>query len=394
MDKLPLFVPEDINKYFYNRTEDLKKINFYLSSLNENISQRLLITGVRGVGKTYLLQKIVKDAPKNIVITYLDVSKVYGMYFGKLTSKNFLIELLENMNNSLKAKGEKYNTITANLKNLINNLKLNNYDFKDSNNLFGIPIPNADKDYKKLSKFVMELPQKIIEQNKDIDGFIIILDEFQLLDNLENPDAFFWLVRSFNLFQSNVSYVMSGSVSDTSKIIEMLNGSTGAFGGRMVQINIKPFSKKEVKSYIEERMPYLKFTDDGFNKFYKCTRGIPMHINSFCNVLTQDVVYDEKLINETFQINMDQILVMWIRVWGSLNKYEKEILKSLLPKDGRRWSEILKTTTFSTKTLDKYLNTLQNKGILRYDGNNYSFADLMLKKYLEIEKKNNGVYPY
>ena len=37
----------------------------------------------------------------------------------------------------------------------------------------------------------MELPQKIVDSIDEIKGFIIVVDEFQLLKTLENPEAFF-----------------------------------------------------------------------------------------------------------------------------------------------------------------------------------------------------------
>ena len=72
MGNIPLFIPKDIDKYFYNRNKDLNKINFYLSGLHEEISQQLSITGYRGVGKTFLLHKIIKDINPNFLVTYID----------------------------------------------------------------------------------------------------------------------------------------------------------------------------------------------------------------------------------------------------------------------------------------------------------------------------------
>lgn len=37
---------------------------------------------------------------------------------------------------------------------------------------------------------------------------------------------------------------------------------------------------------------------------------------------------------------MDQILVMWIRIWGTLNNYEKNIICKLLNQEGVSWSEL------------------------------------------------------
>ena len=59
----------------------------------------------------------------------------------------------------------------------------------------------------------MEFPQKIVNESSDIDGFIIVIDEFQNLKNLKKPDAFFWLLRSYSQVQYNVSYIFMGSIS-------------------------------------------------------------------------------------------------------------------------------------------------------------------------------------
>ena len=240
----------------------------------------------------------------------------------------------------------------------------------------------------------MELPQKIVDENENINGFIIFIDEFQLLRKLDNCDSFFWLIRSFNQHQHNVSYVFTGSMSKTSTIIESLNGETGAFGGRLIQISINPFSKEETKNYFEDKLNDITFTDEGFNRFYGCTRGIPLYINSFYNVLSPNEVYDEKKIKESFMLNMEQILWKISRIWGSLNSYEKEIMEVLIDFKGLTWTELLNEVSFSGNTFDKYLDDLRNKGLIEYSNKQYSIADKMLRTWLKHEKEVNGYYPY
>lgn len=87
---------------------------------------------------------------------------------------------------------------------LINNLKLKNFDFRDAADMFNIPIPHVENNYGKLGQFVMEFPQKIVDEVDGIDGFAIIIDEFQMLKNINGLDKFFWLIRSFNQSQHNV----------------------------------------------------------------------------------------------------------------------------------------------------------------------------------------------
>ena len=394
MSIVPLHIPiKEIDKYFYNRKEDIKKIEYYLNSLELGISQSLLIRGVRGVGKTFLLQKLKQDSKKNFIVAYIDVSRIVGKDETQLTIQSVLLEMLDEMNNSIYERLNDANKITFLLKSLIDKLRLKDYSFSKGTKIAEIPLPDTEDNSKKISKFVMEYPQNVVENISGIDGFIIIIDEFQMLKKLEKPEDFFWLVRSYTQFQSNVSYVMTGSISQTSDTIEMLNGATGAFGGRMIQINIEPFTKQETKSYFKDRFPEIKFTQEGFNRFYEYTKGIPMYINSFYNALSSHETYDENLIDYIFLNNMDQILVMWIRIWGTLNKYEKRIVCAMLAQENCSWSELDNSLDMAPATLNKYIKTLQDKGILKYYNGLYSLEDLMLKTWLNNEKERTGVYP-
>ncbi len=393
MGNIPLFIPKNIDKYFYNRDKDIKKINFYLNGLHEDISQQLLITGYRGVGKTFLIHKIIKDIDSNFLITYIDISLIYSENDGTINSTILLTGILSKINQTLEEKNNnKFAKITSSIRNLITNIKLKKYDFNEITTILDIPIPHYEDDYTKISKFVMELPQKIVDKTGEIDGFIIILDEIQMLKQMKNSESFFWLIRSHNQFQTNVSYILTGSISKTSEIIEMINGETGAFGGRMIQINIDPFTKEETHNYFKDRMPEIQFTENGFDRFYECTRGIPAYINSFYNVLSSDVIYDDKQIKNTFNTSIDQILVMWIKIWGTLNQYEKKIIITILENEETTWNTLYTKTEFSTSTINKYLNSLQNKGIVSYKNKLYVLEDQMIKAWLEHEKETRGFY--
>lgn len=91
---------------------------------------------------------------------------------------------------------------------------------------------------------------------------------------------------------------------------------------------------------------------------------------------------------------MDQILVMWIRIWGSLNTSERKIICSMLNKEKCSWTYLESANDLSSLTLNKYLKTLRDKGIIDYYNNAYLLTDLMLKRWLENEKRIYGHYPY
>ncbi|MDO5861107.1 MAG: ATP-binding protein [Methanobrevibacter sp.] len=391
---MPVSMPKDIDKYFFNRTKDINMINTQLSTVKFDIPPQLLITGYRGVGKTFLLKKILNDQNSDILSVFIDVSEIMGRQKGNLTEEKVLKELLSAIDDEISQNKTSYKKWVSKITSNFKKLGLKNYDFSDDVNVFDIPIPVISDNYDKLSKFVMELPQKIVDSSDEINGFIIVIDEFQLLKNVEDPEAFFWLIRSFTQKQFNVGYVFTGSVSKTSDIINMINGPEGAFGGRLIQINIEPFTFEETKRYIDEKSNNLKFTDEGFERFYACTRGIPLYINSLSTVLPNNIICDENIIKQTLQLNIDQIAIMWIYIWGRLSQGEKDFIIYLLEHDGASRHTLDNELGYSKSSITRFIDTLSNQGIIEFNQDKqFVLADKMLKLWLKIKFETTGFYP-
>lgn len=387
---MPLNIPKNIDKYFYNRTKDIKKISLQLSGLYDDLSSQLLITGQRGVGKTFLLKKILNDQNDDILTVYLDIAEIYSKCKGNINEcivlKALMVEFIKLISGN--------DILFEEILKLFSKLQIKDISFYDSKSVSKIPIPKIKDNYEKLSTFVMDLPQYIVDTSQNIKGIVIVIDEFQQLKHVDNPDAFFWLFRSYVQKQSNICYIFTGSVSKTADVIQMINGPMGAFGGRMIQIDIDPFSKEETFNYIRDKSDGIKFTDDGFERFYKCTKGIPAYINSFCNVLNPGQVYDSESVKNTFIMQMDQIVIMWLYVWGHLNDVEKDLVKLFVENDSLFLKDIQELMSLSKTTLIKYIDSLSMKGIIIYSKNGYHLNDDMLKTWLLHKLETEGHYPY
>lgn len=46
-----LFIHEDYNKFFFNRKEDIKRLEYQINAVKESISQQILIVGVKVLEK-------------------------------------------------------------------------------------------------------------------------------------------------------------------------------------------------------------------------------------------------------------------------------------------------------------------------------------------------------
>jgi AAA+ ATPase superfamily predicted ATPase len=395
MPIIPSGVPLDINKYFFNREKELIKLKSFISTLNQNVPNQILITGFRGVGKSFLLKKLISELPDNILTAYIDISNIYGRQKGNLTEELIMDTLLEEMNKSIENEDDKlFKKIHNTIKDFLSKVKIHNYDFKEAGIILSIPIPKIEDSYEKLSRFTMEYPQKIVDlSNGKINGFVIVIDEFQFIGELKSPEAFFWLFRSFTQKQDNVTYIFTGSTSTTSDMVDKINGIEGAFGNRMIQFNLDPFTEKETKNYLQEMISDIHFTENGFKRFYKCTRGYPAYINSFCNVMSAGIEYGENEIITEFYQKLDQIAVKWITIWSSLSDHEKSIIITLIQNKSLKWTELAKLVDFSDGILTKNLKKLKNKGIVSHNNSIYEIEDYMLVSWLKNKKKEDGYYP-
>ncbi len=376
---------------FYNRADEINMLSSLLGTTEFNSSPTILLTGIRGVGKTALIKKIKDKFDKEYLVVDIDLSRS-NVYQQKKLSRGSIIKIIYDA--IIKASKE-FGLRTLDKK-IEKYFKTNKFKIDKILSYEHIPVPvfESEENYARLAEFVMELPHKIYEDNSDkLKGVFIFIDEIQLIKDLDNVDKFLWYMRSFIQNQKNVAYLFCGSMSLKDSLINDLNGKEGAFGGRMLTIEIHPFSKQTTREYIESIPRNILLDDGGFERFYKCTRGIPYYINIFAKILPENITLTENNIIELFKDSIDYLAVHFIFMWSKLTFQEQKIIISLLGNHKRR-IEIANTLEVTSGSLNRPLNRLLDFDLIEYVNDKYQITDPILTYWLQNSHEKNGIYPF
>ncbi len=376
---------------FYNRVDEINILSSLLGSTEFNSSPTILLTGIRGVGKTALIKKIKDKFDKEYLVVDIDLSRS-NVYQQKKLSRGSIIKIIYD---AIIKSSKEFGLRTLDRK-IEKYFKTNKFKIDKILSYEHIPVPifESEENYARLADFVMELPQKIYEDNSDkLKGVFIFIDEIQLIKDLDNVDKFLWYMRSFIQNQKNVAYLFCGSMSLKDSLINDLNGKEGAFGGRMLTIEIHPFSKQTTRGYIESIPRNILLDDGGFERFYKCTRGIPYYINIFAKILPENITLTENNIIELFKDSIDYLAVHFIFMWSKLTFQEQKIIISLLGKPKRR-IEIANTLEVTSGSLNRPLNRLLDFDLIEYVNDKYQITDPILTYWLQNSHEKNGIYPF
>ena len=377
---------------FYNRKWELNNIKTFLETTANDNAPKMLLTGIRGVGKTVFLKKIKRELDEDYLVLYLDFSQSECYQKNKLTINGLMEYFFKQL--LIAAKNKNLNTFDKKIEKYF---KTNNFKIRDfiQFDKFALPVFSSKTDTEKLVNFVLDLPDKIFNENSDkIKGVIIFIDEFQIIKELDDyMDSFLWQLRGHIQNQRNVAYLFSGSMSLQDNLISEIAGREGVFGGRMLTFHIDPFEKDTVKSYLNEKAPYLLFTDEGFDRFYHCTSGIPSYVNIFASLLPQNVELSEKVVIKHFDEKINVIISHLINLWFKLTYREQSIFISLLDEPLKR-IEIANQLRVSTGSLSNNLNNLQNQGLIKFENEKYQISEPILTRWLQLEFENKGNFPY
>jgi len=377
---------------FYNRTQEINNLINILKSTGENNAPKLLLTGIRGVGKTVLLHKIKKMMDEDYLVIYMDLSMSHSFQKNNMSIKGILDYYYKQIIEECKEKNIK--TFDKNIKKYF---KTHNFEINDYKNINGIPIPliNSKVDIEKYKEFIFNLPQNIYNDYKnEFKGVIVFIDEFQIIKELGNYlESFLWNFRGYISNQRNVGYIISASMSLQDKLIYDISSNDGVFGNRMISMHINPFSEETVKNYLNEKVPEIIFNQEAFKRFYKCTSGNPSIINTFARLLPTNQKLTENDVISCFDNNLEFIATNFINQWNRLTKKDKELLIALIDSPLKR-VDLAKKLNVKSGSLSDRLTKLQNLDLIVFQDSKYEFSAKLLRRWLIIKYNQMGVYPY
>ena len=139
--------------------------------------------------------------------------------------------------------------------------------------------------------------------------------------------------------------------------------------------------------------PNLKFTDDSFERFFGCTKGIPFYINMFANSLPNEVELDNQLVKKYFKRVLPILGVHLINQWGRLTLQEQKIITALIEKPLKH-VDITKSLNVTSGSLSHPLNSLENNVLIDFNNGKYEIIDSVLRFWLLNHYKEHEVFPY
>lgn len=164
MTSLPLGNDNDLDDtQFYNRINEIRFISDNFELTQKGSTPTILLTGIRGVGKTALMKKLKKDFKDEYLVVYMDLTAMDKFKKDKLDHMCFMKLFYESIINA--CYDSKIITID---KKIMKYFKTHNFQVDKIESVDKIPIPilKAEEDYTKFTSYVMNLPQQIYNDHE------------------------------------------------------------------------------------------------------------------------------------------------------------------------------------------------------------------------------------
>ena len=352
-----------------NREDEIRQLNSVLDLAKSGIAPKILMTGYRGVGKTSLLKEILKSQPENVLTVHIDLSNIRT---ARPKAEDVLEELCRNLVKKINMNDEIYLKIKYGLGNYIQS----HYNA----DVFNLESETIRKNYPMFARFILELAGNIVSGCERYDSAVIAFDEIELFGGMDDAEQFISMIAKSAANQPEVAYIFCVSLANSCKLTDMINE---AFKSRMLELILKPFTKKQTEDYLEKCMPDVNLTDEGFEMLYTLTRGIPAYVNDISKTLPKDRKCDENTVKKA----MTSDIGPWKDIWKGLSKTEKQILTSIAKNKKPTVHRLYDELDLQKREIQQKLDFFENTGLLVRVNAGYIIPDSMLEMFIRCELK-------
>lgn len=372
----------DLENSFFGRTKTLDLLKRRVIDLKEGYRQNIAILGNQFVGKTSLLHHFIANLDeRDVTVVYLDFeNKDFGYFMSKLIG-------------SL----------------LYNYSKKNNLSLHDDINLLlettKDHIPNTVQVIRKIQKDfgkgkvsecylgLLTLPEVFTNETEQF--CVLVLDEFQNIDNFMIPDAFINLGKKI-MTQKKCLYIVSSSFPSLAQ--KILSEKLSLLFGNFEIVDIDAFGLATSQKFIDQNLKGIKIGVQLRGFLTDFAGGHPLYLNllcreliNLCSIHNQGEVYKPILTQAVENTIFDR--------WGVISRHFEIIIKDICGGRGNsiissilislsngkyKIDEIINDVIIKKAQMTQRLNRLIELGVVVKNGDFYCFKDKLLKYWIKF----------
>jgi len=371
----------EIEKNFFGRADALHLLKRRVIDLKEGYRQNVALLGNQYVGKSTLLHNFLSNLDdEEVVVIYLDLeNKDFNYFFNK-----FIGSLLYNYSKSRKILlYDELNLLLENTKEYIPQTVQ--------------VIRSIQKDFisgKLLASYLGLLTLPEIFTNETGKFCILILDEFQNMEEFNIPDVFQNLGKKI-MTQKKCFYIVASSLKKSAT--KILSEKLSLLFGSFETLDIDTFDLKASHEFIGYNLNSIDIGESLRNFLADFTGGHPLYLNLICKELINLSAVHKQ--GEIFLPLLARAMENTIfDRWGVISRHFELVVNDLCQGKGNRAistilislsngkykaDDIGKDTGINKNQLTQKINRLIDLGVVVKNGNFLYFKDKLFKYWVK-----------
>jgi len=366
---------------FFGKSPILNLLRRRVLDLKEGYRQNVALLGNRFVGKSLLLRKFIGELDdEGIIVIYLDLdNKDFNYFFSR-----FVGSLLYNFSKAQKL--PLFDDIQLLLENACPFIPQTVEEIKR------IQSQLSDDHYEKSYRDLISLPEIFSSETGKF--CVVILDEFQNLEELGIADVFQELGKKI-MTQKRSIYILSSSAAGFAK--KILSEKLSLLFGNFEIIEMEPLDLSHSGSFIEQRLQGIRISLALCGFLTDFTAGHPLYLD----LITQEIVHlcaIHKQIEVFIPILIQAIENVLFNPWGTLGRHFEILVNELafaknqramssvviaLANGKHKLKELAQQAGLKGPALNQRINRLIESGIIVKNGSVFHFQDKLLRYWIK-----------